>query len=94
MPEPYTAAIAELGAAKDAFLCRQAAVQSNSSSSSSNSSNSSSSTSCGFISTSRSCIQKHTNLQHSIYLSRWSSPTTFSYQQHAAQLWEPVKVQT
>jgi hypothetical protein len=37
---------------------------------------------------------KHTNQQHSVKLTRWSSPATASYEEHAARLWQPVKVQT
>jgi hypothetical protein len=34
------------------------------------------------------------NQQHSVQLSRWSTPSAISYAEHAAQLWKPVKVQT
>jgi hypothetical protein len=49
---------------------------------------------CSFITTSRSCMKKHINQQHSIYLTRWSTPSAISYAEHAAQLWRPVKAQT
>jgi hypothetical protein len=39
-------------------------------------------------------MQKHTNQQHNVKLSRWSTPSAASYAEHAAQLWRPVKVQT
>jgi hypothetical protein len=39
-------------------------------------------------------MQKHTNQQHGVKLSRWSTPSAASYTEHAAQLWKPVKVQT
>ncbi|KAL1797092.1 hypothetical protein ACET3X_003698 [Alternaria dauci] len=39
-------------------------------------------------------MRKHVNQQHSVQLSRWSSPSAASYAEHAAQLWRPVKVQT
>jgi hypothetical protein len=39
-------------------------------------------------------MRKHVNQQHSIQLSRWSTPSAASYAEQAAQLWKPVKVQT
>jgi hypothetical protein len=39
-------------------------------------------------------MRKHVNQQHSVKLSRWSTPSAASYAEHAAQLWRPVKVQT
>jgi hypothetical protein len=39
-------------------------------------------------------MHKHTNQQHSVKLTRWLSPAARSYEEHAARLWWPVKVQT
>ena len=39
-------------------------------------------------------MRQHVNQQHQIKLTRWSSATAVSYEEHAAQLWRPVKVQT
>ena len=50
--------------------------------------------SCSYITVSRKEMRKHTNQQHSVKLSRWSTPLAVSYAEHAAQLWRPVKVQT
>jgi hypothetical protein len=49
---------------------------------------------CSYISTSCVKMQQHVNQQHSVKLTRWSTPATASYKEHAAQLWQPVKVQT
>jgi hypothetical protein len=85
-PELYGRLVAELRAPQDAFLCcqgkrtaREGGVGSSS---------------CSFLTTNRSNMQKHTNQQHSVHLSRWSTPSAPSYAAHAEQLWEPVKVQT
>jgi hypothetical protein len=93
LPAHNSAPIAELGRAQDAFLCCQqereeagagagaaAAVQQRRSRS--------------YITTNRQEMRKHTNQQHSVKLTRWSSPATASYEEHAARLWQPVKVQT
>jgi hypothetical protein len=99
-PLPYTSrAINELGSAQDAFLCCNTGSRSRSSSSSSSSSRSDSSRdsdriACSFISTSRAKMRQHVNQQHQVKLTRWSSAAAASYQEHAAQLWKPVKVQT
>jgi hypothetical protein len=106
LPEPNSAPIQELGRAQNAYLCCQLVQQqrrrsrssseSNSieSSSESSSKSSSESSSCSYITTSHLRMQKHTNQQHSVKLSRWSTPSAASYAEHAAQLWRPVKVQT
>ncbi|KAF2022950.1 hypothetical protein EK21DRAFT_119233 [Setomelanomma holmii] len=39
-------------------------------------------------------MRKHTNQQHTVKLTRWSSAAAALYQDHAVQLWQPVKVQT
>jgi FtsZ-interacting cell division protein YlmF len=39
-------------------------------------------------------MRKHINQQHSVKLTRWLSPATALYEEHAARLWQPVKVQT
>ena len=39
-------------------------------------------------------MRQHVNQQHCVKLTRWSSPATASYKENAAQLWQPVKVQT
>ena len=39
-------------------------------------------------------MRTHTNQQHGVKLTRWISPAARSYEEHAAQLWQPVKVQT
>jgi len=87
-PAPYGLPIDALGLAQDAFLCRS------SSSSGGGSSNNvdSDGAVCEFISTSRAKMRQHVNQQHGVKLTRWSSPATASYEEHAAQLWQPVKV--
>jgi hypothetical protein len=98
LPEPYSTPLAELAAPVDALVCccktSSESSESSSSSSSSGSSSSAPSRACGFISTSRKWMQQHVNEQHSIHLTRWSTTSTVSYAEHAAQLWKPVKVQT
>lgn len=83
LPEPYSAPIQELGAAQNAYLSCQPTQQ-----------RKSRSESCNYIPTSRLQMQQHENQQHSVKLSRWSTPLAPSYAEHAAQLWRPVKVQT
>jgi hypothetical protein len=39
-------------------------------------------------------MRQHISKQHSVHVSRWSTPSAASYKAHAAQLWKPVKVQT
>jgi hypothetical protein len=90
-PAPYSLPIDALGPAQDAFLCRSR--NSGGGSGSSNNSDTNSAV-CDFISTSRAKMRQHINYQHSVKLTRWSSPATASYEDHAAQLWQPVKVQT
>jgi hypothetical protein len=93
IPAPSSAPIAELGQAQDAFLCCQqeeedagagagaeAVVQHRHS--------------CSYITTNRQEMRKHTNQQHGVKLTRWVSPAARSYEEHEAQLWQPVKVQT
>jgi hypothetical protein len=79
-PVPYSSLINELGPVQDAFLCIC--------------SSNANSAACGFISISRAKMRQHVNQQHNVKLMRWSSPTAASYQEHAAKLWQPVKVQT
>jgi hypothetical protein len=86
LPELHSAPIPELAIAQDAFLCCQAIQQRDSSGSSGSV--------CGYISTSHLWMRKHTNKQHNLKLTRWSSSAAASYEEHAAQLWKPVKVQT
>jgi hypothetical protein len=81
MPALSSAPFAELRRPQDAWLCCYCY-------------SSSTEPASQFISTSRSWMQKHLNQQHSIKLSRWSTPSAASYAEHAAQLWKPVKVQT
>jgi hypothetical protein len=85
LPEPHSAPTPKLAIAQDAFLCCQA-VQRDSRGGSSRASS--------YISTSYLWMWKHTNQQHSVKLTRWSSPATASYKEHAGQLWKAVKVQT
>jgi hypothetical protein len=86
LPAPSSAPIAGLGQAQGAFICCQEEageaedVQQR--------------CSCSYITINRQEMQKHTNQHHSVKLTRWSSPATASYREHAAQLWQPVKVQT
>jgi hypothetical protein len=97
LPAPNTAPIAQLGRAQDAFLCCQqkeedagagasaavaaaGAVQQR--------------RSCSYITTNRKEMRTHTNQQHGVKLTRWLSSAARSYEEHAAQLWRPVKVQT
>jgi hypothetical protein len=84
LPAPNSAPIAELGPAQDAFLCcqRQAGgaggaeeVQHR--------------YSCSYISINQQEMRKHTNKYHSVKLTRWLSPATASYKEHAVQLWQP-----
>jgi hypothetical protein len=94
-PAPYSRAINELGPAQDAFLCCYPGSRSSSSSSSSRSnSRDRDRIACSYISTSRAKMRQHVNQQHQIKLTRWSSAAAVSYEEHAAQLWRPVKVQT
>jgi hypothetical protein len=79
-PAPYSSPIDELGPAQDAFLCIC--------------SSNANSAACSFISISRAKMRQHVNQQHNVKLMRWSSPTAALYQEHAAKLWQPVKVQT
>jgi hypothetical protein len=90
-PAPYGPPIDALGPAHDAFLCY---CSSSSSSASSSNNRDSNSAACGFITISRAKMQQHVNQQHSIKLTRWSSPAAALYRDHAAQLWKPVKVQS
>jgi hypothetical protein len=78
-PTPYSPPINALGPAQDAFLCHC--------------SNGDSAV-CSFITISRAKMQQHVNQQHSIKLTRGSSAAAVSYREYAAQLWQPVKVQT
>jgi hypothetical protein len=99
LPAPSSAPIAELGPAQDGFLCCQGQTAKVGAALAerlhvSYSSSSSSSSSCSYITTNRKEMQKHTNQQHSVKLSRWSTLSAASYAEHAAQLWRPVKVQT
>ena len=81
LPTPYSAPIVELGVAQDALLCCH-------------DSDGDSDNRCSFITTSQNWMRKHINQQHGVKLTRWSSTSTTSYQEHATQLWRPVKVQT
>jgi hypothetical protein len=72
-PAPYSLPIDALGPAQDAFLCR------------SNNGDTDGAV-CDFISTSRAKMRQHINQQHGVKLTRWSSPATASYEEHAAQL--------
>jgi hypothetical protein len=90
-PAPYGPPIDALGPVQDAFLC---CCCSNSHSSSRAKNRDSDSAVCNFISTSRAKMRQHVNQQHSVKLTRWLSPATASYKEHAAQLWQPVQVQT
>jgi hypothetical protein len=85
LPLPYSYPITELGPAQDAFLCCC---------STGSVSGDGDSAVCSYISTSRVKMRQHINQQHSVKLTRWSSPATASYKEHAEQLWQPVKVQT
>jgi hypothetical protein len=98
LPAPSSAPIAELGRAQDAFLCCQqeeeeagtgagAAVAAGAAAAAQQR------RSCRYITTNRQGMRKHTNRQHSVKLTRGSSPTATSYGEHAARLWRPVKVQ-
>jgi hypothetical protein len=86
LPLLYSYPIDELGPAQDASLCCC-------SSRGSGSGNGDSAV-CSYISTSRIKMRQHVNQEHSVKLTRWSSPATASYKEHAAQRWQPVKVQT
>jgi hypothetical protein len=92
-PAPYGFPIDALGPAQDAFLCRNSSSSNNGGGGSSNNRDSNGAV-CDFISTSRAKMRQHVNQQHCVKLRRWSSPATVSYEEHAAQLWQPVKVQT
>jgi hypothetical protein len=81
-PAPYGPPIDALWPAQDAFLCRGSH------------NTDSDGAVCDFISTSRAKMHQHINQQHSVKLTRWSTPATASYEEHAAQLWQPVNVQT
>jgi hypothetical protein len=87
LPAPNSAAIAELGQAQDAFLCCQKQAQGAEEVQPQHST-------CSYITINQQEMRKHTNQHHSVKLTRWSSPATASYKEHAAQLWQPVKVQT
>jgi hypothetical protein len=86
-PAPYGPPIDALGPAQYAFLCRC-------SGGGSSKDGDSDSAVCDFISTSRAKMRQHVNQQHGVKLTRGSSPATASYEEHTAQLWQPVKVQT
>ena len=88
LPAPHGPPIDALQPAQDAFLCIC------SSTSSSHSNSDANSAVCSFISTSRAKMRQHINQQHQVKLTRWSSTAAASYAEHAAQLWQPVKVQT
>jgi hypothetical protein len=85
-PAPYGLPIDALGLAQDAFLCCCSSRGSRS--------RDGNSAVCSYISTSRVKMQQHVNQQHCVKLTRWSTPATASYKEHAEQLWQPVKVQT
>jgi hypothetical protein len=76
LPAPSSAPIAGLGQAQGAFICCQEEageaedVQQR--------------RSCSYITINRQEMQKHTNQHHSVKLTRWSSPATASYREHAA----------
>jgi hypothetical protein len=89
LPAPHSPPLNALQPAQDAFPC--ICIGSCSSSDSKSDMNSAV---CGFISTSRAKMRQHVNQQHQVKLTRWSSAAAASYQQHAAKLWKPDKVQT
>jgi hypothetical protein len=97
-PAPYGLSIDARGPPQDAFLCccssTSSSSNSSSSSSASNDTNSNDGSVCSYISTSRVKMRQHVNQQHHVKLTRWSSPAAASYEEHAAQLWKLVKVQS
>jgi hypothetical protein len=98
-PVPNGLPIDAVGTAKEAFRCccssdSCSSDSSSSSGSSGNHSKDSDSSVCRYISTSRVKMRQHVNQQHHVKLTRCSSPAAASYEEHAARLWKPVKVQT
>jgi hypothetical protein len=110
LPAPGSAPIAELGPAQDGFLCCQSkaaaggaaaggaaaggAAAGGAAAGGAAAAAGQQSASCSYVTTNRKEMRKHVNQQHSVKLSRWSTPSAASYAEHAAQLWRPVKVQT
>jgi hypothetical protein len=93
-PAPYGLSIDALGPPQDAFLCCCSSTSSSSSGSSGIDGRNSDSSLGSYISTSRVKMRQHVNQQHHVKLTRWSSPAAASYDEHAAQLWKPVKVRS
>jgi hypothetical protein len=83
LPELLTTPFTELAPPQDAWLCCSVA-DSTSTSSTCSTASSYPSLACRSISTSCTRMRKHVNQQHSIHLTRWSTPSAASYAEHAA----------
>jgi hypothetical protein len=95
LPTPNSAPITELGQAQGAFFCCQQREQEEEEEEEEEAIGVVQQRRiCGYITTNRQKMRKHTNQQHSVKLTRWSSTAAILFEEHAAQLWKTVKVQT
>jgi hypothetical protein len=95
LPAPGSAPIAGLGQAQSAFLCcQEEAREAGDAGDAGEAGEVQQRLSCSYITINQQEMRKHTNQQHRVKLTRWSSPAAASYKEHVARLWERGKVQS